>query len=270
MSTEVRRAGGEGGAHESDYLLGPRAVLEALSSGREFNRIMIAKGSEKAREASEVWNAARERGVQVQLVDRAAIERIASGQNHQGIVAFVAPFKYAELDDLLNLPLGRKEPLFIALLDSVMDPGNLGSVVRTANAAGADGVVITARRCAQVNSAVVRSSAGAVEHTPVARVGNLSQAIDKLKSAGVWVAGLDINGDRDIWEADLTGPLAVVVGSEGTGMSRLVSEKCDFTMRIPMAGKIGSLNAAVSFAVVAYECVRQRTAKRGREAARVD
>lgn len=264
MSAEVSRAGVEGSAKEADYLLGPRAVLEALSSGREFNRIMIARGSEKAREASEVWNAARARGVQVQVVDRAAIERIAAGENHQGIAAFVAPFKYAELDDLLNLSLGRREPLLIAMLDSVMDPGNLGSIVRTANAAGADGVVITARRCAQVNSAVVRSSAGAVEHTPVARVGNLSQAIDKVKSAGVWVAGLDMEGDRDIWEADLTGPLAVVVGSEGSGMSRLVSEKCDFMMRIPMAGKISSLNAAISFSVVAYECVRQRTAKRAR------
>ena len=268
MSEELRRTGY--GAGEADYLLGPRAVLEALSSGREFNRIMLAKGSEKAREASEVWNAARARGVQVQLVDRAAIERIAAGENHQGIAAFVAPFKYAELDDLLNLSLGRKEPLFIAMLDSVMDPGNLGSIVRTANAAGADGVVITARRCAQVNSAVVRSSAGAVEHTPVARVGNLSQAIDRVKAAGVWVAGLDMDGDRDIWEADLTGPIAVVVGSEGSGMSRLVSEKCDFMMRIPMAGKISSLNAAVSFSVVAYECVRQRTAKRARAALRVD
>jgi len=146
----------------------------------------------------------------------------------------------------------------LVLLDGIMDPGNLGSVIRTANAAGADGVVITARRCAQVNSAVARSSAGALEHTPVARVSNLNYAIDKLKGQGIWVAGLDMGAEQTIWEADLKGPLAVVIGSEGAGMSRLVGEKCDFMLRIPMAGEISSLNAAVSFAIVAYERVRQR------------
>ena len=245
---------------ESDYLLGPRAIMEAIAAGREFNRIIIAKGSENAKEASEVWNAARSKGIIVQLVDRAALDKVSMGGNHQGIAAMVAPFAYAELDDLLNLSLGRSRPLFLVLLDGIMDPGNLGSIIRTANAAGADGVVITNRRCAPVTSAVVRSSAGAVEHTPVARVSNLSYAIDKIKAAGVWVAGLDMEGKQTIWEADLKMPLAVVIGSEGEGMSRLVGEKCDFVLRIPMMGRIGSLNASVSFSVVAYEVLRQRGA----------
>jgi 23S rRNA (guanosine2251-2'-O)-methyltransferase len=259
MAEDIKGTRGDAAMNlEEDLLLGPRAVVEALAAGREFNRIMIAKGSEKARDASEIWNLARAKGVQVQLVDRAAIDRLAAGSNHQGIVAMVAPFAYAELDDLLNLSLGRAKPLFLVLLDGIMDPGNLGSIIRTANTAGADGIVITSRRCAQVTSAVVRSSAGAVEHTPVARVSNLNYAIDKVKSAGLWVAGMDMEAEQYIWDAKLTGPLAVIIGSEGEGMSRLVREKCDFVLRIPMMGKIGSLNAAVSFAVVAYEILRQR------------
>lgn len=270
----VRRKGDsigpDAGAQESDYLLGPRAIMEAIASGRQFNRILIAKGSEKAKEASEVWSASKAKGIQVQLVERAAIDRIAAGENHQGVAAFVSPYRYADLEDLMNLSLGRDKPLFLVVLDGIMDPGNLGSIIRTANAAGSDGVVITSRRCAQISSAVVRSSAGAIEHTPVARVGNLSQAIDKLKAAGIWVAGLDMEGKQSIWEADLAMPLAVVIGSEGQGMSRLVSDKCDLVLRIPMAGKIGSLNAAVSFSVVAFEAVRQRQRKAAQASVCVD
>ncbi|HOA14841.1 MAG TPA: 23S rRNA (guanosine(2251)-2'-O)-methyltransferase RlmB [Bacillota bacterium] len=244
--------------HEDrDLLMGPRAVKEALLAGRQFNRISIAIGSEKAGEASEIRALAKQAGVIVQLVERAALDRMSGGMTHQGVVGSVAPFDYAELDDLFNLALGRKEPLFLVFLDGIMDPGNLGSIIRTANAAGADGVVITSRRCAQMTSAVARASAGALEHTPVARVSNLSFAIEKAKAAGLWVAGLDMGGEQTIWEADLKVPLAVVIGSEGTGMSRLVEEKCDFTLKIPMLGKISSLNAAVSFALVAYERVRQ-------------
>lgn len=243
---------------DKDVLLGPRAVKEAFAAGRQINKVVVAKGCGSADSESEIRALAREAGVPVQLVERAAIDRISAGGNHQGIAAFVAPFQYAELEELMNLGLARSRPLFLVLLDGIMDPGNLGSVIRTANAAGADGVVITARRCAQVNSAVARSSAGALEHTPVARVSNLNYAIDKLKSQGIWVAGLDMDAEQTIWEADLKGPLAVVIGSEGAGMSRLVGEKCDFMLRIPMAGEISSLNAAVSFAIVAYERVRQR------------
>ncbi len=252
------RIGGQAQEEDRDVLLGPRAVKEAFAAGRQINKVVLAKGCGSADAESEIRALAKEAGVPVQLVERAALERISSGENHQGIVAFVAPYKYAELEDLINLGLARSRPLFLVLLDGIMDPGNLGSVIRTANAAGADGVVITARRCAQVNSAVARSSAGALEHTPVARVSNLNYAIDKLKSQGIWVAGLDMDASQTIWEADLKGPLAVVIGSEGAGMSRLVGERCDFMLRIPMSGEISSLNAAVSFAIVAYERVRQR------------
>ena len=164
--------------HEDrDLLMGPRAVKEALLAGRQFNRISIAIGSEKAGEASEIRALAKQAGVIVQLVERAALDRMSGGMTHQGVVGSVAPFDYAELDDLFNLALGRKEPLFLVFLDGIMDPGNLGSIIRTANAAGADGVVITSRRCAQMTSAVARASARALEHTPVARVSNLSFAL---------------------------------------------------------------------------------------------
>lgn len=252
-----RRTNTEPERPDADLLLGPRAILEAFAAGREFNRISIATSSENAAETSKIRALAKQAGVVVQLVEKAALDRIADGAKHQGIIASVAPYKYAKLEDLIEKAQRGEGQPFLVFLDGIMDPGNLGSIIRTANASGAQGVVITTRRCVQVTSAVARASAGALEHTPVARVANLAYAIEKAKEAGIWVAGLDMEGSRNAWDADLTGPIALVVGSEGSGMSKIVTDKCDFMVKIPMSGKIASLNAAVSFAMVAYERMRQ-------------
>lgn len=238
---------------------GRQPVMEALESDREFNKIFVARGAHDKR----IVAAARERRIPVVEVDKAALDRMTASETgvpvvHQGVVAQLSPILYAELDDLAAAAQARREDLFVAVLDGITDPQNLGSIIRTANAVGAHGVVIPARRSSQVSPVVAKASAGAVAYTPVARVGNLSQAIDRLKKMGVWVVGTAADGDRRFFEADLTGPIAVVVGSEGKGMSRLVEESVDFTVSIPMAGEVSSLNAGVAWAVIAFEVARQK------------
>jgi 23S rRNA (guanosine2251-2'-O)-methyltransferase len=250
---------------DDEYIIwGRRPVMEALESGREFNKIFVARGAVDGR----MLAAARERRIPVVEMGRSALDRMTADEQgvapvHQGVVAHLSPILYAELDDLVETAKARGEDLFVAVLDGISDPQNLGSIIRTANAAGAHGVVIPTRRSSQVSPIVVKASAGAVAHTPVARVGNIAQTIERLKQSGVWVVGAASDADKRFYDADFTGPIAVVVGSEGKGMSRLVGELVDFTVSIPMAGDVSSLNAGVAWAVIAFEIARQRSIQAG-------
>jgi 23S rRNA (guanosine2251-2'-O)-methyltransferase len=250
---------------DDEYVIwGRQPVMEALESGREFNKIFMARGSADGR----IVAAARKRKIPVVEVGRSALDRMTADKQgvapvHQGVVAQLSPILYAELDDLVEAAKARGEDLFVAVLDGITDPQNLGSIIRTANAAGAHGVVIPARRSSQVSPVVVKASAGAVAHTPVARVGNIAQTIERLKQSGVWVVGATADAKQRFHDADLTGPIAVVVGSEGKGMSRLVGELVDFTVSIPMAGDVSSLNAGVAWAVIAFEVARQKVIQAG-------
>ena len=183
---------------------------------------------------------------------------MAQTQNYQGVIAVVPPFEYCEIEDILDEARKRKEDPFILILDGIEDPHNLGSIIRTAETAGIHGVIIPKRRAASVNSTVNKVSAGAVEHMKIARVTNISEAIDKLKKEGLWICGTDINTEKYYYNQDLTGALGIVIGNEGKGMSEKVKKNCDFLVKIPMKGKVTSLNAAVSTGIIVYESVKQR------------
>lgn len=238
-----------------NILAGRNPVREALKSGRPVDKVLFTQG-ESSGSLGEILTLAREKGVPVQAVDRARLDSLSGNVRHQGIMAYIAAREYAGLEAILA---GAGESPFILLLDEINDPHNLGAILRTAEAAGVDGVVIPKRRAVSLTPVVARASAGAVEYVPVARVANMVQTIGALKEKGIWVVGADA-GARDLyWNARLDGPLALVIGGEDKGLGRLVKENCDFTVRLPMVGKIGSLNASVAAALLIYEAVRQRT-----------
>ncbi|MEW8978308.1 MAG: 23S rRNA (guanosine(2251)-2'-O)-methyltransferase RlmB [Symbiobacterium sp.] len=245
----------------SGQIEGRIPVLEALRAGRTINKLLVAKG---AREGSirEVVARAREAGVIVQEVDRERLDAMARGRNHQGVIALVAPHRYHDLDELLARAAEAGEDPLLLVLDGIEDPQNLGSLLRTADAAGVHGVIIPERRAAAVTPTVAKVSAGAVEYVPVARVTNIARTLETLKEQGYWVVGTHQDAPQLYYEARLTGPLAVVIGSEGKGMSRLVAEKCDVTVRLPMLGHVSSLNAAVAGAILLYEIRRQRSTRK--------
>lgn len=251
----------EGKKLPEDVLIGRNAVIEALRSDRGINKILLAEG-DRAGSVKEILSLARERGIVVQSVNRSKLEALAGGLRHQGVLAYVSPVAYAELEDILKRAAEKEEPPFLLLLDELEDPHNLGALLRTADAAGVHGVLIPKRRSVPLNATVAKTSAGAVEYVPVARIGNISQTLRELKQKGMWVAGADMDGEQTYYEADLTGPLVLVVGSEGHGMSRLTREQCDFVVRMPMAGRINSLNASVAGSILMYEVMRQRLLKR--------
>ena len=239
-----------------DMVAGRNAVMEALKGSRSVNKLMIANGSTEG-SIKEIIAVAKEKGVNIQYWDRSKLDSIARGIRHQGVLAQVAPVQYAELEDILQVAKDRNEPPFIVLLDELEDPHNLGAILRTADAAGVHGVLIPRHRSCPLSATVAKTSAGAVEHVPVARVGNLVQTIKKLKQEGLWVAAADMDG-KDYYDTDLTGPLLLIIGSEGQGVGRLVKEQCDFVVRIPMVGKINSLNASVAGSILMYEAMKQR------------
>ena len=245
-----------------DVLVGRNAVTEALKSGRGINKLWIASGDREG-SVAEIAALAKERGIVVQYVERAKIEALAGGHRHQGVLAYVAPVPYAELEDILKAAEAKGEAPFLVLLDELEDPHNLGALLRTADATGVHGILIPKRRSVSLNATVAKTSAGAVEYVPVARIGNIAQTLKKLKEKGFWVAGADMDGEKAYYEADLTGPLVLVVGSEGKGMSRLTKEACDFIVRMPMGGRINSLNASVAGSILMYESMRQRLQKKG-------
>jgi 23S rRNA (guanosine2251-2'-O)-methyltransferase len=241
-----------------DRLLSIHAVREALAAGRPLERIVIARGRGGER-IEEIVRLARQRGVPVRFEERAAVDRLAGGPDHQGVVALAAAKSAASLEDLIRAAKANPEqPGLIVLLDGVEDPHNLGAVIRTALAAAAHGVVLPERRSAGLSDTVARAAAGALEYLPVARVTNLSRAMEELKEAGFWLVGLDERGTQDFSEVDYRGPIGVVLGGEGKGLHELVRKNCDFLVSIPTSGPVRSLNVSVAAGVVLFEAVRQR------------
>lgn len=241
-----------------NIIIGRNPVIEALRNKREMEKIMIADGSEGS--ISKIVAMARENGVRVDYRERSLLDKLAGAKSHQGVIAFVSAYEYSSLQDVFELAEERNEKPFIMILDDVEDPHNLGAIMRTCECVGAHGVIIPKRRSAGLTETVVKASAGAVEYVPCVRVSNIAQTIDKLKEMGVWIAACDMGG-ADYYRQDLSGSLGIVIGSEGKGISRLVKEKCDFTVSMPMMGKINSLNASNAAAVIMYEVRRQRDAR---------
>ena len=246
---------------DSGQIEGRNAVLEALRAGRPIDKLLVAKGDEDAA-LGHIIHMARDAGIAVADTDRRKLDEMSVTGAHQGVIAVAAVKEYCTVEDILRSAEEKGEAPLIILCDEISDPHNLGAIIRTAECAGAHGVVIPRRRSAGLTATVAKTSAGAVEYLPVARVANLTNAIRELKDRGVWIYGTAADADADLYATDLTGPAAIVIGSEGEGMSRLVAENCDVRMSIPMAGRISSLNASVSAAVVLYEAVRQRRALR--------
>ena len=240
-----------------DQVEGRNAVIELLESGRDINKIFVSNG-EKNGSINKILAMARERKVIVSEVNKSKLEPMALSDNHQGVIAIVPPYEYCNIDDILECAKSKNEDPFIIILDGIEDPHNLGAIIRTAETAGVNGIIIPKRRAAGVNSTVTKVAAGAVEHMNIARVNNINEAIRYLKENDVWVCGTDIDTNKYHYNQDLTGPIAIVIGNEGFGMSKLVKENCDFLVKIPMKGKITSLNASVSAGIVVYEAVRQR------------
>ena len=241
----------------NDQVEGRNAVLELLESDRDINKIFISDG-EKHGSINKIIALAKEKKVIINEVSKAKLNQMSQTENNQGVIAIVPPFNYCEIEDILDLAKDRNEKPFVLILDGIEDPHNLGSIIRTAETAGVHGIIIPKRRAANVNSTVAKVSAGAVEYMKIARVNNISDAINTLKENDIWICGTDMNTDKYYYDEDFTGGIGIVIGSEGYGMSRLVKENCDFLVKIPMKGKITSLNASVSAGIVMYEVVKQR------------
>lgn len=242
--------------NETELLGGKNPIVEALRSGRELNKIWIAEGINK-KSVGEILSLAQQAKVIVQYVPKKKLDNLLDS-NHQGVVAAVAAYRYAELDDIFDLAAERGEDPLILVLDELEDPHNLGSILRTADATGVHGVIIPRRRSVGLTAVVAKASTGAIEYVPVVRVNNLSQTIGQLKERGVWVAGTDAKGSSDYRTMDATLPLAIIIGSEGKGMSRILKENCDFLYHLPMLGQVTSLNASVAASLLMYEVLRKR------------
>jgi 23S rRNA (guanosine2251-2'-O)-methyltransferase len=242
----------------SEKIYGRKPVLEAIRSGqRTISRVYILQGSRDAA-LDQVETHAKARNIPVSLETRHRMDTLAAQENHQGVIAVVDDFKYADLQDILDNARDKKENAFVLLLDEIEDPHNLGAIIRSADAAGVHGVVIPKNRAVEVNATVLKSSAGASEHVTTVKIANLNDAIKKLKEAGVWVVGTDIEATKYHYEYDYRQPVAIIIGNEGRGLRRLVKENCDELVKIPMAGKMSSLNASVASALMLFEVTRQR------------
>ena len=239
-----------------DLIIGRNAVTEALRSNREIDTLFVAKG-DRSGSIGVIIGKASDRGVVVKEVDRRKLDAMCGGSNHQGVAARAAVHTYATLDDILNAAKDKGEDPFVVVCDEIEDPHNLGAIIRTADACGAHGIIIPKRRGVSLTYAVGKVSAGAVEYVPVARVPNLPSVLDELKGKGFWIYGADMDGTA--WDKqDYSGAVALVVGSEGRGISRLVKEKCDFIISLPMKGRINSLNASVAAGILMYEVIRKK------------
>ena len=243
-----------------DQIEGRNSVLELLESGKDVNKIFVTRG-EKHGSINKILGIAKERKIIVVEKDKKQMDEMAQEENYQGVIAIVPPFEYVEISDILDVAKERNEDPFVIVLDGIEDPHNLGSIIRTAETAGVHGVIIPKRRAVSVNSTVNKASAGAVEHMKIARVTNISDAIEELKQAGLWVCGTAVDTNKYYYNQDLTGPLAIVIGNEGKGIGEKVKKNCDFLVKIPMKGKVQSLNASVSTGIVVYEAVKQRIRK---------
>ena len=242
--------------YEEFTIEGRNAVLEAFRAGKTIDKLFVLDGS-KDGPVQSILREAKKQNIVLSFVKKERLDQISETGKHQGVIAYVAAYEYAELDDMLNLAKEKKEEPFIILLDNIEDPHNLGAIIRSANLAGAHGVVIPKRRAAGLSAAAMKSSVGALHYTPVAKVTNLTAAMEELKQKGLWFVCADMEGEL-MYQQNLTGPIGLVIGNEGSGVSRLVKERCDFTARIPMKGEIDSLNASVAAGILAFEVVRQR------------
>lgn len=242
---------------EEDFTIeGRNAVLEAFRAGKPIDKLFVLEGCQEGAVLS-VLREAKKQDTIIQYVKKERLDQISETGKHQGVIAYAAAYEYAEVSDMLALAKEKGEPPFLILLDNIEDPHNLGAIIRTANQAGAHGVIIPKRRAAGLTATVAKTSAGALNYTPVAKVTNLAHTIEELKKEGLWFVCADMDGEV-MYRCNLTGAIGLVVGSEGEGVGRLVKEKCDFVAKIPMFGQIDSLNASVAAGVLAYEIVRQR------------
>lgn len=235
---------------------GRNAVLEAFRSGKTIDKLYVLDGCQDG-PVRTIVREARKHDTIIQFVDKERLDQLSETKKHQGVIAQTAAYEYAEVEDILKIAEEKGEPPFIFLLDNIEDPHNLGAIIRTANLAGAHGVIIPKRRAVGLTATVAKTSAGAINYTPVAKVTNLVKTIGELKKCGLWFVCADMHG-TPMYQADLKGPVGLVIGNEGEGVGRLVKESCDFTVGIPMKGEIDSLNASVAAGVLAYEIVRQR------------
>lgn len=235
---------------------GRNAVIEAFRSGKTIDKLYVLDGC-KDGPVMTIIREAKKTDTIIRYVDREILDRLSKTGHHQGVVANAAAYDYAEVEDILNAARKKGEPPFVFILDGIEDPHNLGAIIRTANLAGAHGVIIPKRRAVGLTATVAKTSAGALNYTPVAKVTNLSATIEELKKEGLWFVCADMGGET-MYNLNLTGPIGLVIGNEGEGVSRLVKEKCDYVASIPMKGNIDSLNASVAAGVLAYEIVRQR------------
>ena len=248
---EIRREEDREEKRFDDQIEGRNSVLELLESGKDINKIYVTRG-EKHGSINKILGIAKERRIIVVEKDKRQMDEMAQEDNYQGVIAIVPPFEYVEIQDILQNAAEKNEDPFVLILDGIEDPHNLGSIIRTAETAGVHGIIIPKRRAVSVNSTVNKASAGAVEHMKIARVTNITDAIDELKRVGLWICGTDINAEKYYYNQDLTGPLGIVIGNEGKGISEKVKKNCDFNVKIPMKGKITSLNASVSTGIIVY------------------
>ena len=245
----------------SEYKVeGRNAVIELLKSDRTVNKIMVARGDRQG-SINEILKLGKQNRIIVTEVDRNKLDTLSETKHHQGVIAFVAPIEYKDVDYILNVAKERGEEPFILIADEIEDPHNLGALIRSAEVAGCHGVIIPKRRAVAVTEVVSKVSVGATEYMPIARVNNINDTIRELKDKGVWIVGTDGSADTIYYKQDLTGPIAIVVGSEGRGMNKLTMKNCDFLVKIPMIGKITSLNASVSGGIVLFEALKQRLEK---------
>ena len=240
-----------------DQIEGRNSVLELLESNKDINKIYITKGEKKG-SINKIIAIANEKKVIIVEKDKKQMDMMAQTENYQGVIAIVPPYEYVEVEDILNVAKERKEDAFILVLDGIEDTHNLGAIIRTAETAGVHGIIIPKRRAASVNSTVSKVSCGALEYMKIARVNNISETIKKLKDNGIWVCGTAIDAEKYYFEQDFKGPIAIVIGNEGKGMADLVKKNCDFLVKIPMKGKVESLNASVSTGIILYEILKQR------------
>ena len=254
---ENRRIDDEDIVAFSDQVEGRNAVIELLESGKDINKLYITKG-EKNGSINKIIALAKENKVVIVEKDKKQMEEMAQTDNYQGVIAIVPPFEYCEIEDILNYAKEKEENPFVIILDGIEDTHNLGAIIRTAETAGVHGIIIPKRRAASVNSTVSKVSCGAVEYMRVARVNNITDSIKKLKEEGLWICGTSISAEKYYFNQDLTGPLGIVIGNEGKGMSDLVEKNCDYLVKIPMMGKVESLNASVSTGIIIYEALKQR------------
>lgn len=246
------------GQIDDNLVIGRNPVKEVLMGERPVDKLFVLRNAEGS--IKQLVAKASEKGIPTIQMDREAMDRMAVGENHQGIIAVAAAYEYSEMEDVYAKAEAAGEPLFVVILDGIEDPHNLGAIIRTAECAGAHGIILPKRRAAGLTGIVAKTAAGALEHMPCVRVANLVQTMEELKEKGLWIAACDM-GETPYYKQDLTGPVAVVIGNEGNGISRLVKEHCDFTVSMPIMGNINSLNASNAAAVIAYEVRRQRAIK---------